>query len=245
MKIKFCFIALLLTTFSSMTLAEKVRVGLEPFPPLITQDEGGYSVDLLRAVEKISDLQFDIIIMTYSRARRQLRRSGLDLIGHTPYQNETKEFYQTGQELTWSIVTHLDLFTTHPRNLSPAKFKQLNLGTPFGNKEFMMELTGLPDNQFTEGFLENLLRMMQRDRIDGILFERASTMSNVRKLQLSNIHYRKVQTLPASFAVRKTAEGHRLKKKLDDLFKQIDQSQIFASYFEFLRLPPTGIVPLQ
>ncbi len=92
----------------SLIHAENILVGLEPFPPLITEDKKGLSVELLRAVEKISDLRFKIKIMRYDLAKFRLKKGKRHLIGHTPYKVEVKEFYEYAQELDWSINAIVD-----------------------------------------------------------------------------------------------------------------------------------------
>mgnify|MGYP000228418302 CR=1 FL=1 len=89
--------------FGITCAAQNVTVGMEPFPPFITEQVTGYSVDMLRAIEKISDLKFDIEIMTYARAKHELEFNRLDIAGHTPKELETKGFYRYAQELDWHI----------------------------------------------------------------------------------------------------------------------------------------------
>jgi len=49
---------------------EVIKVGLEPFPPLITKIKTGYSIKLLKAIEKVTDLKFGITIMSYNQAKK-------------------------------------------------------------------------------------------------------------------------------------------------------------------------------
>ncbi|OQX28387.1 MAG: hypothetical protein BWK80_00425 [Desulfobacteraceae bacterium IS3] len=57
--------------------AQTVKTGVEPFPPLIVDKNTGYTIDLLKAIEAVSDLKFDIRIMSYTRAKYDLKRSQL------------------------------------------------------------------------------------------------------------------------------------------------------------------------
>ncbi len=227
--------------------AEEIIVGLEPFPPLISSDTEGYTVEMLHFIEGISDLEFTIVIMPYNRAKASLKNGQIDLMGHTPYKLENKEFYSYAQELNWSIDTKSDLYAMSIDNLDPKNIGLESLGVPFGNKEFHSEITGIPLEKFREGYLENLLKMLAFGRIDAFTFERASTMSTIIQLKIPNVYYRQLPPviIPSSLAVRDDQDGDQLKKKLDALILQVDQDEIFRDYFIFINLPDSGIVPLQ
>ena len=246
MKKKLLILFAVLTAFLNRSAwAEIINVGLEPFPPLITKDGKGYSVDMLRAVEKISDLTFNITVMPYNRAKHELKKGRVDLIGHTPHQLETKEFYTYAQELEWGIIVPVDIYSMNEANLDPKIFRTLKrIGTPRGNEGFFSQLYGIPIKQFHTGTIESLLRMMKKGRSDLFLFERASTMSRIQKLGIKNVFYRQIDRIPASFAVRKSEHGTELKNKLDALIKKVDQERIFSGVTKYWSLPESGVVPV-
>ena len=97
-------------TFSQLSYSEEINVGLEPFPPLINEDGSGLLVDRLNALSAGKNLHFNFHIMTYGRAKKDLESKQLKLIGLTPYQLETEDFYEYGVELSWQIDTHVDFF---------------------------------------------------------------------------------------------------------------------------------------
>ncbi len=237
-----CFIILAVNCY-----AKEVVVGLEPFPPLIKSTTEGYTVSMLKEIEKVSDLTFKIKIMPYSRAKINLKRKQIDLMGHTPYKQENQVFYTYAQELNWSIDSKSDLYATNKANLKPENIGKESLGVPYGNKEFHSEITGIPIEKFKEGHLENLLKMLVLGRIDAFTFERASTMSTIKKLKIPNVYYKQFPSIiiPSSLAVRNDQKGNQLKKRLDNLIQQVDQQQIFKDYFTFINLPDSGIVQLQ
>ncbi len=129
--------------------------------------------------------------------------------------------------------------------LNPSTFKTLKkIGTPRGNEGFFSELYGIPIKQFYhKTAMDNLVKLLKKGRIDVILFERASTMTSIQTHGYQNIFYRKMDTLPASFAVRKNKKGIKLKKKLEALFQKIDQDQIFRKYLSYVNMPDSGLVP--
>ncbi|MCP4024057.1 MAG: hypothetical protein GY729_19605, partial [Desulfobacteraceae bacterium] len=121
--------------------AREINVGLELFPPLISEDGKGLSIDLLRAVENISDLEFKIVIVPYNRAKKELETGKRELIGHTPTGLETKDFYKYAQELTWFIPSVLDIYAMTETNLDQQRFAKLKrIGTPHGNEHFFSAL---------------------------------------------------------------------------------------------------------
>ncbi len=199
----------------------------------------------LEEVEKISDLKFNIKIMPYNRAKNELKKGKTELMGHTPHRSETKDFYEYGQELNWSVLTKIDVYSVKKGNVGIDKYKTLSIiGTPRGNKEFLSGVLGIPLEQFYEGNLENLLGMLEKGRIDALLFERASTQTSIKKIKMKNVYYAEVMDVAASFAVQKTPQGTILMKKLDDLINKSSQTKIFKDYLEFVTLPKNGIVSI-
>ncbi len=228
--------------FASWAYPATIKVGLEPLPPLIVKESQGYTIALLRAVEAVSDLKFDIECMPYSRAKSELGKNTLQLIGHTPYQAEAGHFYTYAQELEFHIPVVTDIYVLDEDKLN--NLANLKIGIPRGNEEFASKLLGLPLKNFYPGDLASLLKMLQLGRIDAFWFERASTISTLRRLQIKKIHYRKLplNPAPAGMAVRNDTAGTRLKKRLDGLFRQIDRQQIFKEYDLYLKMPDQGVI---
>ncbi len=227
------------------TWAEEIRVSLEPLPPLIVDDKTGLTIQLLKEVEKISDLKFVINIMPYNRAKKELKKGKTVLMGHTPHKQEAKEFYEYGQELNWSVPTKIDVCAIKKENVNLNMYKTLpKIGTPRGNKEFLSGLLGIPFEQFHEGKLENLLKMLEKGRIDALLFERASTHTSIKNAKLEGVYYTEVMDVAAALAVQKTEQGSSLMKKLDDLIIKTNQTKIFKDYLKFMNLPKHGVVSI-
>ncbi len=226
---------------------EVIRVGLEPFPPLINEDGSGYSIDLLKRIEKVSNLQFDISIMPYYRAKNNLEKLRLDLIGHTPYQLEEKPFYRFAQELDWSKPTYTDLYAKKTGMFQPGALKNTKrIGVPRGNEGFFSELLDIPEENFIAGSdMDSLLKMLDRNEINAFIFERASTMSSLQRLGIAGIRYRKLKEIPIGFAVRKDQQGADLKKRLERHLSDIDQGGIYRVYLSYTRLPESGVVQVQ
>ncbi len=227
-----------MVTVCSVSHAETVKVGFEPFPPLIIDNRSGLTVELLREIEKISDFKFDIQIMPYSRAKISLETGRISLMGHLPHGLETQEFYRYAADLDWKVKSVTDLYGTSIEKIELNHFRELfRIGTPLGNKAFFSEVFDIPLEKFNEGKLENLL-MLKLNRIDVFIFERASTMSTLKKLKIKEIVYNTLDdNAPASLAVRRDIPGMRLREKLDRLMRNVDQKRIFGEYLEYMNLP--------
>ncbi len=115
---------------------------------------------------------------------------------------------------------------------------------PLGNKEFLSALSGIPVSKFYEGKIENLMKMLELGRIDLFIFERASSMTTIKKLKIKGVYYHYSTKLAASLAVRKDKKGSKLKSRIDALFKKIDKKFIFNNYFKFMELPKKGEVSI-
>ena len=222
--------------------ARCLEVRLEPFPPLVNEDGTGLAVELLERVEEISDFRFNIRVMPYSRAKFEVRAGKADLFGPVPLGLETGDFEQWAHELEWHFDTRSDLFVLDEDNLDPERLQSLTIGVPLGNAGFFAALTGVPRDQFTETDLDNLIQMLASGRIDALLFERASTMRMLRRLDIEQVHYRNLYSIPAGFAVRRENGGEALAADLDTLFGEVDAEEITRAYRPYLELPDQGRV---
>ena len=70
--------------------------------------------------------------------------------------------------------------------------------------------------------------MLALGRLKVILFERVSTMSTIKKLNVENIYYKKMGIVPASLAVSNTTEGLMLKTQLDNLLSGVDNNEFLV-----------------
>lgn len=242
MKLEKCII-LLLIYFSVEVNAQDVHIGLEPFPPIVNEDGQGYAIDMFKAIEVISDLKFHFHIMNYARAKKELQKQSLDMIGLTPQGYETKDFYQYSEDINWSVTAKVDLFTLEKKYFNIQLLPKQSIGTLRGNADFFSELLNIPRDKFIEiSSLTQLTKMLQRKRLKMITFERASTMTTIKKLDISGVYYKKVAEIPASFAVYKNNKGLKLKAKIDRLLSQVKSKSYFLSYFKYQKLTDTGLI---
>ncbi len=214
-------------------------------PPYVNQDRSGLTVDMLRALEKISDYRFDIEIMTYARIKQQLENRQLDLGGLTPKDRESASFYQYAQELDWHYQTTGDLVFfnqsfTQIKNIAPKR-----IGTTLGNADFLAQQLDLPASYFIEVATPyQLTDMFINRRIDVMFFERISMMYLLQNYPILGAYYHTIADIPISLAVPKTAKGNQLKTELDKLLKVISVERIYSCAEAFRSLPNHGVVPL-
>ena len=256
---------LILITLSFLFLSCKVvanhsdiLVGLEPFPPLVNEDGSGFVINMLNALQENSSLSFDYQIMTYARAKRELKKQRIDMIGLTPKNNETQEFYQFAQELTWHFDSTVDLYATSPSNLTLNNLPKRSIGTLIGNADFFAKQANISKEQFIEvSSLQQLIMMMARGRVKVIIFERVAMMSTIQKLKddlttkvpsipnsfesPQKIYYQKFKVIPASMAVANNTKGKKLKQQLDKLLAT-NTSQYFTKIAPFSQLPDQGVI---
>ncbi|MBU2630681.1 MAG: hypothetical protein KKE61_18875, partial [Proteobacteria bacterium] len=216
----------------------------EPLPPLIIDKDNGFTIQMLKDIEKKTDLKFIITIMPYNRAKYLLKTGEIDLAGHTPYQMETPDFYEYAVDVDWHVTTKIDIYGTKLEDLVGETYKSFKkIGTPRGNEDFFSEMFAIPNENFYVGELGNLVKMVQAKRIDVLLFERSASMSTIQKLNISNINYKMIDdSVKASFAVNKNSNGIRLKALLENAIKMIDQKSIFKDFFRYTQLPDQGTV---
>jgi len=258
--IKLSTACLFLSFFCLKSLANhtEILVGLEPLPPLVNEDGTGFVINMLNALQDDSSLNFNYQIMTYARAKRELKSQRIDMIGLTPKNSETQDFYQYAQELTWQVNATVDLYSTSPEHFDLTKLPEHSIGTLIGNADFFAEIAGVPREKFIEvSNLDQLIMMMARGRIKTIIFERVAMMSTIHDLkndlvtkvpaELSSskhpqkIYYRIFKKMAASIAVANNKKGKMLKQQLDKLLAN-NTNQYFSQTAPFARLPDTGIV---
>jgi polar amino acid transport system substrate-binding protein len=242
MKLAYRILALLLCFISTVN-ARDIHIGLEPFPPIITENGTGYAIDMFKAIEEISDLKFHFHIMNYARAKKELKNKKLDVIGLTPKGYESPEFYQYAEDINWSISAKVDLFTLDAKQINIEALPEQSIGTLRGNADFFSELLNIPRNKFIEvSSLSQLIRMLERKRLTIITFERAATMITLEKHNVSNVYYHNVAEIPASFAVHTSDSGKKLKDKIDKLLTKIKSYHYFTAYFHYQNLADSGKV---
>jgi len=241
--VKFIVITSIFLSFHSQTKSQEINVGLEPFPPMINNDGSGFAINMLNALTEDDGLQFNFQLMTYARAKKELKNNRIDLIGLTPKDYETSEFYQYATELNWSFKTTVDLFSTSVNLLNINNLPDRSIGTLSGNAEFFSEKVNLNKEKFVEvASLEQLVQMMVKGRLKLVVFERVSMMSTIKELKIKNIYYKKFAVLSASLAVANNPQGIALKTKLDNLLSQNDSKQFLAEFSRFTNLSDEGMV---
>ncbi len=223
----------------------EINVGLEPAPPLITEDGKGLFIDLLHSIEKQLDVHFHINIVTFSRAKHDLAAGQLQMIGFTTYRSEGAEFYSTANELDWSINAAMDIYTLDNRHLDLAQLLKTGvIGTPIGDEEAMSTLLNIPKSRFYVTHLKNLVQMLKAGRIDALIFERASTMTTINELGVPGIRYQKVHDGPGGLALHREPGLDQLKPRLEKALMAAPKHKELKRFFDFYNLPDTGVVAL-
>lgn len=240
MRVLGCFFLLL----AAMVHAETVAVRLEPLPPLVVDEDTGLTIELLRAVEAVSDFRFAIEVVPYSRAKYQLRNGQASLIGHTPVGFESPDFYHYAQDLDWQVATGADLFARDPAMLALENTEDIYIGTPLGNAAFFAELTGVPIQRFVEASLPNLVQMLAHGRVQVVVFEAVSARRAIRDAGLSGVHFRHLADVHAGLAVRRDDAGSELRRRLDAAIDKVDLEAIFGDYLEEAASGEAGVVLL-
>ena len=243
--VRLCTITIIyfFTSCCHLSYAQELTVGVEPFPPLINEDGTGLVVDMLSTLTAETDLNFNFQTMTYARAKKELKNERLQLIGLTPFQLETKTFYQYGVELDWHIDTCVDFFALNDRYFDIGKLSDGSIGTLLGNAEFFAEIINVSVHKFVEvSSLEQLVKMLALGRLKVILFERAATMTAIKASGIKDIYYKNMGIVPASLAVPNTPTGLILKTKLDGLLTDIDNNEFFTEFINYTSMPDSGHV---
>lgn len=239
------FLALACPAGMAQTPVLEIRTGLEIAPPLITDYGGGLLVDVLRSLEAPLGVRFKIRIVPFSRAKYELQTGSLQLIGMTSFRAEGAEFYNKVNELDWSIKATVDVYTLAERNLDIAQLQRAGvIGTPFGNEEAMARMANIRKSRFHVGHLKNLIEMLKARRIDGLVFERAATMSTINKLEIEGIRYQKLADVPGSMALKRNAALDKLKPQLEAALLAASQQGQLKTFAEFHAMPDSGIVTL-
>jgi polar amino acid transport system substrate-binding protein len=236
---------ILINGFVFSCLAEKINIAMEPFPPFVTAEGTGLTIDMLHAIEDISDLEFNIEIMTYARGKHQLKHQRIHIVGHTPKDLETDEFYLYAQELNWNIDTTSDIFAFERSFFDLSILRKGRIGTTIGNADFFAKQMKIPRDKFIQtATLRQLVDMLVKRRIDVLVFERVSVMTLLQEKKVSGVYYKTIGKVPASIAVYKNLAGDKLKDKLDKLIEKLPLDNIFSGYLQYTDLPHSGKVPI-
>lgn len=232
--------------------ADTVRVCVELANPLPDAHGDPIGIEVLREVEKISDLRFVFTRAPYSRCLFGLRNGDTDLLVHVPYLAEPG-FESYGIYLNWTVPVKADLVT-----LDPAWFDKLDtlddgrIGVPRGNLDFAASATGIAKGKFQEvNTMASLVKMLTLGRIDMVWYDRVSVRQELAAQNVPNAYYferpifGKVGSIGIGLA--KTPRGEALKHRLDTLIARVDVKTLLAPYLRYLQpdLPQTGRIKLQ
>jgi len=171
--------------------------------------------------------------MSYARAKRELELGRIDMMGHTPKTFEQSSFYEYAQELEWEIPTFSALFVKDKKYFDVENIRNQRIGTLLGNVGFFAELLGMEEYKFTEvRSIRQLVLMLEKDRLDAIVFESVAIKSSIENLKIDNIHDKMLFMIPISFAVSKNIKGNKLKKELDYIIKNINYYAIYRKFLD-------------
>lgn len=212
---------------------EVIRVGLEEASPLIVADGSGILNKILSEVEQKSPYKFVFEYMTYGRALKELKSGNVDLVGITPTGNETKEFYHYADDLDWFFQTFNIVFVREEDKDKSLKEFQL-IGTQPGNEVFMSEMMNLSKDKFHGGSLDSLFRMLEKKRLDAVIFESISSITTLEKMNLKKMSYKKLNRMQGGFSVSKKRKN--LRENLNRIFKEVDTDKYFASVHKLQHL---------
>jgi polar amino acid transport system substrate-binding protein len=243
-KLRFIRIVLILGCSMGQVHAEtqQIEVGLEPAPPLITEEGKGLFVDVLHSIEKQLGVHFHINMVTFSRAKHDLVAGRLQMIGFTTFRSEGAEFYSKANELDWSINAALDIYTMDDRHLDLAQLQRTGvIGTPIGDEEAMSSMLNIPKSRLYSTHLKNLVLMLKSGRIDALIFERASTMTTINELGISGIRYQKIHDGPGGLALHKEPSLDKLKPRLEKALMVASKQRELKHFYN---LPDKGVVAL-
>ena len=163
----------------------EINIGLA-FTPGLLQKDGKGALDLaLHDIEQGSNIfHFNIVYMSYLRAKIELEKGHVDIIGLTPKGYESEDFYRYAQELDWSLDTDLVLFCNSRSELELTHGERV--GTPPGNEGFVAEIMKMKESRFESGNLVSLVKRLKKHRIPCIVFEEYSTL---KMAKVHNLHW--------------------------------------------------------
>ncbi|WP_339725705.1 hypothetical protein [uncultured Paraglaciecola sp.] len=236
----------LLIVYSPIVNSDEIEVGFEPFPPLINEDGSGMVVEMLSALSANHNIDFNVQIMTYGRAKKNLKNRLVKLIGMTPFQLETHDFYEYATELNWHINTHVYLFSLDKEYFNIEKLPPGSIGTLIGNAEFLSEVVKVPLTKFVEvSHLTQLVKMLALGRLNVILFEGVAAMNTIKSLKIKDVYFKEMGLVPSSLAVSNTAQGLMLKEKLDTFLSDVENQNFFHKFVHYTPSKDSGIIIIE
>jgi len=219
---------------------ELIRIGLEDTPGLLQPDRKGVIDLVLAHIEKRTKYKFKVTYLSYVRAKIEMKKGNLDMIGLTPHGQETGDFYEYAQELDWSFNTNLVLFCNTKENLKLENGEMI--GTPIGNEGFISKQLGVNVSRLKTGSLQSIILRVSKKREPCLAFEEVSTLTLGKELGISQLHYRIIGEVRGSFAFRKNKRGRRIKESLDKELSSINWSKYLQNIKRLPKKKGFGIV---
>lgn len=221
---------LVFTLFTHSLCAQQVTIALEPMPPFVTHETTGEIIDLLQEIDSDSPLNFQILIMPYNRAIRELKQGRVDMIGLTPIGLETPDFYQFAQDIDWGFDTALGVYALSPTTLKKELHQLTRIGIPRGNEHFHAKTLNIPITHFIPGEITNLVEMLLVGRLDLVIFEHNAISRAIYATQQQDLVYFKLlSTIKTGFSVQKNQAGNQLKEQIEERLKKIATDRYLLS----------------
>ena len=219
---------------------EVIRIGLEDTPGLLQSNKKGALDIVLTQIEKKTNFKFKVTYLPYVRAKIEMEKGSLDMIGLTPHGQEADDFYEYAQELNWTLSTNLVLFCNSKENL---KLKNAEMVvTQVGNEGFISQQLGVNISRLKTGPLQSIILRVAKNRESCFAFEEISSLTLAKKLGISKFHYRIIGQVRGSFAVRKDERGTRLKERFDKELSSINWSKSLQNIKRLPKKKGSGIV---
>lgn len=213
----------------------EIAVGLEHAPGLLQQNGKGAIDMALHDIEKKSDsFHFSITYLSYLRAKIELEKGHIDMIGLTPKDYETKDFYSYARETDWSLDTDLVLFCNTHSALDLAHGEMV--GTPAGNEGFVAETLKMRGARFVTGTLVSLVKRLKKHRIPCIAFEQYSVLKLAHNNRIKQLYFKRIAKVRGSFAFRKSFRNKKISKAIEEALRELNWNK----YLKGLKKIPVG-----
>ncbi len=218
-----------------------IRVGLEETPGLLEANgEGILDKALKEVAKKVKLFNFSFTYLSYLRAKVELEKGNLDLIGLTPKGHEVKEFYKFAKELKWELNTNLILFCSSKKALLLKNSEKV--GSPSGNEDFIARSLNHKVGFFESGSLKSLIMRLHKKRIPCIAFEEISTLKMAKDIGIKKLYYKKIGSINASFAFRKGPLSKDMVKEMEKALAKIDWNEYLRNVVRIPVSQSTGVI---
>jgi polar amino acid transport system substrate-binding protein len=209
--------------------AETIRVTLPHLPPVINKDKSGLLADLIRLMDQASP-QYHFNIIGIYPFERSMKNVGKKADVHWPSLEKPGGINK--HNITYSTETfykvNFVLYTRKGSGIKPDNLKGYKIGTQRGQEEYF------PFPVIIVRSLASGLKMVDKHRLDGLIFSMLETDTALKKTKLTTIDRQLYRLFNVKMVLSDDRRGKEVDKAITETMRILRNNGKYEKLMGFL-----------